>query len=130
MLTDPISDMLTRIRNASRVRKTETTLPYSKMKFAIAKILKTEGYIKGVEVEGEGVKKTLVITLKYNDKAPTFESIKRISTPGRRVYQKADELQSVLSGLGMSIISTSNGLMTNKEARSRKLGGEVICEIF
>jgi len=129
MITDPISDMLTRIRNASAVRKPDIRLPHSKVKFAIAKILQKEGYVNGVEITGESPKQTLVVELKYNGKNPVIHMIKRVSTPGRRVYTKADELPRVLSGFGMAIISTPNGLMTNNEARSRRLGGEVICEI-
>jgi len=130
MITDPISDMLTRIRNASVINKPGVSMPYSKVKFAVAKILEKEGYINGVEVE-ESIdkKKTLVISLKFKKGKSVIQSIKRISTPGCRVYKKADELKAVLSGFGMSIVSTSNGLMTNKEAKSRRLGGEVICEV-
>ena len=129
MITDPISDMLTRIRNGAAVRKAEVTMPYSKVKFAIAKILEQEKYVKGVDVTGEGVGKLLVIKMKYTADDSAFRSIKRISTPGCRVYKKSHELATVLSGYGMSIISTPNGLMTNGEARSRHLGGEVICEV-
>jgi len=130
MITDPISDMLTRIRNAAAVRKAEVVVPHSKVKFAIAKILEQEGYVQSVEMKGEGVQKSIVLVLKYDQREPVFRSMKRVSTPGRRVYKKTDELVSVLSGMGISILSTPNGLMTNKEARSRRLGGEVICEIY
>ena len=130
MITDPISDMLTRIRNASVINKPGVSMPYSKVKFAVAKILEKEGYINGVDVEeSTDKKKTLVISLKYEKGKSSIQSIKRISTPGCRVYKKADELKAVLSGFGMAIVSTSNGLMTNKEAKSRRLGGEVICEV-
>src|SRR3989338_8142098 len=129
MITDPISDMLTRIRNAASVRKETAAIPYSKMKFAIAKILGREGYVKGVEVKEEGAKKPMKITLKYEGRRPAFELLKRVSTPGRRVYKKTHDLPAILSGFGISIISTPNGLMTHKEAHSRRLGGEVICEI-
>ncbi|KKW45304.1 MAG: 30S ribosomal protein S8 [Parcubacteria group bacterium GW2011_GWA2_56_7] len=130
MITDPISDMLTRIRNASLVRKAEVVLPYSKQKYVIAKILKEEGYLEHVEADGEGIRKQLALRLKYEGREPVIQSIQRVSKPGRRVYKKASELGAVRSGYGMMILSTSSGVMTNKEARSRRLGGEVICEIF
>lgn len=130
MITDPISDMLTRIRNAQAVKKTELVLPYSHMKYGIAKILEKEGFINtAVKVE-ESKFLMIRIGLKYKDRLPVIQSIQRISRPGRRVYTKSEDLKNVLSGLGISIISTSNGLMTNKEAYARRLGGEVICEIY
>ncbi len=129
MNTDPISDMLTRIRNAQAVKKTDVVLSYSKMKEAIANILSKEGYIAGVETQGEDHAPSLRLKLKYDHNRPVIKTIKRVSTPGRRVYAGAGELPRVMSDLGIAIISTSNGLMTNKEARSRKLGGEVICEV-
>ncbi len=131
MLTDPISDMLTRIRNASMVRKSSVDVPRSKVKFAIAKILEKEKCVKSVEeveVSGRGV---LRIGLLYKDnKVSHITSLKRISKPGRRVYVKADTLPRVRSGFGFAIVSTPNGLMTNREARKRRLGGEVLCEIY
>ena len=130
MITDPISDMLTRIRNASAVKKAELSLPSSKMKFAIAKILEKEGYIGGVSESTEGVMKTLTLRLKYENGSPVVHNIKRVSKPGNRVYAKYDGLGRILSDLGIAIVSTPNGLMTNKEARKRKLGGEIICEIY
>lgn len=130
MITDPISDMLARIRNAQAVRKAELTLPYSKVKFHIAKILETEGYVGAVEEIKEGKFPQLRIGLKYTNREPRIRMIKRVSKPGLRVYAKSDELPRVLSDIGIAIISTPNGLMTNKEARVRRLGGEVICEIF
>ncbi|MEK9131116.1 MAG: 30S ribosomal protein S8 [Patescibacteria group bacterium] len=130
MNTDPISDMLTRIRNASMVKKHQVALPSSKIKFAIAKILEKEGYVFAVAEATEGIRKTLTIGLKYENGLPVIHSIKRLSKPGNRLYVKSTELPVVLSNLGLSIVSTPNGLMTNKEARQRKLGGELICEIF
>lgn len=130
MMTDPISDMLTRIRNASMVRKSSIELPSSKMKFAIAKILEAEGYVGAVEQFMDGSKPMLRIALKYQGRTPRISSLSRVSKPGRRIYKKADELTSVRSGFGLSILSTSNGLMTASEARKRRLGGELICEIF
>lgn len=129
MHTDPISDMLTRIRNASMVRKAEVRIPYSNIKFAIAKILKEEGYVGSIEKvdvnHGE-----IVVGLKYEDGTSAIRNIKRISKPGRRAYAGYGDLPRVLSDHGIAIVSTSRGVMTNKEARKRKLGGEVLCEIF
>lgn len=130
MNTDPISDMLTRIRNASLVKKAEVALPSSKIKFAIAKILEKTGYLAGVDESATGTQRTLRLRLKYENGQAVVHQIRRVSTPGRRVYSGATELPRVLSGIGIAIISTPNGLMTNREARKRKLGGEVICEIF
>jgi small subunit ribosomal protein S8 len=127
MITDPISDMLTRIRNAQAVKKPEVVLPYSKLKFSIGKILEKEGYVRSVEEVQDD--RALRIVLKYQKNQPVIRSLKRVSKPGRRVYAKANELPRVLSDIGVAIISTPNGLMTNKEARARKLGGEVICEV-
>ncbi len=130
MMTDPISDMLTRIRNASMVRKQTVDVPMSKVKFALAKVLENAGYLVGVE-RTDGLKHPVLrLKLKYDDGVSNIESIKRISKPGRRVYVKTEELPYVRSGHGIAIISTPNGLMTNNEARKRRLGGEVICEIF
>lgn len=130
-MTDPISDMLTRIRNATMVGKTKVELPMSKMKFSIAKILQTEGYVENVETYSEGNKPMLRLYVIYDAKKQSrISRLKRISTPGRRVYVKAGELPVVRSGFGMAIVSTSNGLMSSHEARKRRLGGEIICEIF
>ncbi len=129
-MTDPISDMLTRIRNAQAVKKTDLTLPFSKVKFHIAKILESEGYVRKAEQVTEGKFPMLRIELKYEQNEPRIRMIKRISKPGLRVYTKATDLPRVLSGLGIAIISTPNGFMTNKEARARRLGGEVVCEVF
>lgn len=131
MITDPISDMLTRIRNAQTVKKAEVVLPYSRMKFDLAKILEKEGYVGGISTEeSNGVVKALRIVLRYDANEPRIHSIRRVSKPGSRVYAKSFELPRVLSGMGMAIVSTPNGLMTNVEARSRKLGGEIICEVY
>jgi small subunit ribosomal protein S8 len=130
MFTDPISDFLTRIRNAQAARHETVTLPGSKLKFALAKILEKEGYLEGVREFSEGAKHSLEFRLKYDNRIPAIRHLERISTPGRRVYRKCDELPRVLSGQGIAIISTSAGVMTNREARKRKLGGEVLCEIY
>lgn len=129
MITDPISDLLTRIRNASRVRKAEARVPHSNLKLAIAKILAQEGYVSSVEKVGTGHGE-LRIVLKYDNGQPAISSVKRVSTPGHRSYAGFADLPRVLSDRGIAIVSTSQGVMTNKEARKRKLGGEVICEVF
>lgn len=130
MITDPISDMLTRIRNAQAVKKAALALPYSNIKFAIAKILEKEGFIVKAVMTTESKFPMIQIDLKYTNNLPAIQSIQRVSRPGRRVYTKSEDLRSILSGLGISIVSTSNGLMTNKEAHARHLGGEVICEVY
>jgi small subunit ribosomal protein S8 len=130
MLTDPISDMLTRIRNASKVKRAHVDVPVSKIKFAIAKILENEGFVEKVTQIQDGNFSVMRIELKYNANQPAITEINRVSKPGRRIYAKVDELKVVRSGLGVSILSTPNGLMTNNEARKRRLGGEVICEVF
>ncbi|MEK7452255.1 MAG: 30S ribosomal protein S8 [Patescibacteria group bacterium] len=130
MMTDPISDMLTRIRNAQAVKKAELALPYSRMKYALAKILEKEGFVERVTQTTESKFPMIQIVLKYTNGLAGIQSIQRISSPGRRVYTKSEDLRSVLSGLGVSILSTSNGLMTNKEAHARHLGGEVLCEVY
>ena len=130
MITDPISDFLTRLRNAQRAGHSSVKAPSSKVKFAIAKILEQEGYLSDVSVTQDGPKATLIVGLKYRDQQPVIQHVKRISTPGRRVYKGAEELPRVLSDMGIAIISTSSGLMTNKEARKRRLGGEIICEVY
>ena len=133
-MTDPIADMLTRIRNALAVKKPEVILPFSKIKFGIAEILAKEGFIKKVEKIEEGKNNNfdqMRIVLKYlGPKEPAITSLKRISKPGRRVYVTTDKLPRILNDLGIAIISTSQGLMTNKQAKKSGLGGEVICTIY
>jgi len=130
-MTDTISDMLTRIRNASLTRAAVADMPMSNMKFAMAKILEKEGYLAGVETFQDGSKPMLRVRLAYRDGGePVLSSITRKSKPSLRVYVKAEDLKMVRSGFGFSIVSTPNGLMTNKEAHKRRLGGELICEIY
>ena len=131
VVTDPIADMLTRIRNANAMKYKEVSMPVSKVKIEIAKILKNEGFIEDYKVvEGE-VQGTLVLTLKYvNKKERVITGLKRISKPGLRVYVKADDVPTVLSGFGIAIISTSKGIMTDKEARKQSLGGEVMAYVW
>ncbi len=129
MTHDPISDFLTRIRNAQAAHRPSVDAPASRLKFLIAKVLEREGYVAQVAEQADGHKKTLTVTLKYTDGKPAIRTLRRVSTPGRRVYRGATELPRVLSDIGIAIVSTSAGVMTNKEARRRKLGGEVLCEI-
>lgn len=129
MMTDPIADMLTRIRNASMVKKSEVTVSYSKIKMAIAQTLAKEGYLEKVEKTKDKLPQ-LVIFLKYDGREPVIHSLKRISKPGQRRYVKNDEIDKVLNGFGISILSTPRGIMTNWEALRDKVGGEVICEVY
>jgi len=130
MMTDPISDMLTRIRNAALARKAEVVMPFSKLKFEIAKLLKHENFATEVEKVEDGNFPKLKVTLRFDGKQPALHEIKRISTPGRRVYAPKQDLPIVMNNIGIAIISTSQGLMTNKQARRAGVGGEVICEIW
>ncbi|MBI5466872.1 MAG: 30S ribosomal protein S8 [Candidatus Kerfeldbacteria bacterium] len=127
-MTDPIADMLTRIRNAQLATQHEVVLPYSKLKYAIAQLLEREGWIVGLAALEQNSK--LKIILKYDQGKPVINHLKRISTPGRRVYVKRQDLPRVLNGLGTAIISTPRGLMTSDEARKAKLGGELLCELY
>ena len=129
MLHDPIADFLTRLRNALAAGLDTVSLPSSKLKYRIAKILEAEGLVEFVHEIVDGPRKMLTLTLKYDGKRPKIRSLKRVSKPGLRIYRKAHELPRVMSDLGFAIISTPAGLLTNKEARRRKLGGEVLCEI-
>ncbi len=129
-MTDQIADLLSRIRNALKVRKTHVILPYSRVKSAILMVLKQEGYILDAEMLQEAGFSHLKVSLKYvGAKLPAIQTLKRISKPGCRVYAKSKELPVVLNDLGIAIVSTSHGIMTNREARKRGLGGEVLCEI-
>ncbi len=129
MMTDPIADMLTRIRNASMVHKKEVALPYSKIKLAIAEILVREGFLEKIEVS-EDKKPQILITLKYQGRESAINSLKRISKPGHRQYVKSTEIGKVLNGFGLAIISTPKGVMTHAEAKKEKIGGELICEVY
>lgn len=131
MNADPIADMLTRIRNANALRYETVSMPYSKMKGEIATILKGQGYIVNTLIEGEGAKKTLTLTLKYGSNGErVITGLKRISKPGLRVTVEADKLPRVLRGLGIAIISTSKGIITDNEARKAHLGGEILCYVW
>lgn len=129
-MTDPIADMLTRIRNANQQRHEEVMIPASKLKVQLAEILKNEGFIKGYKVESEGVIKNIVITLKYKGNDRVITGLKRVSKPGLRQYAKVNEIPKVLNGLGIVVLSTSQGLMTDKEARAKQIGGEVLAYIW
>ena len=130
-MTDPIADMLTRIRNAITAKHENVSIPASRIKEDIAKILVSEGYIKEYKVEGEGIEKTLVIELKYGAKGErVITGIKRVSKPGLRVYAGCEDLPKVLGGLGVAIISTPKGLMTDREARKARHGGEVLAYVW
>ena len=133
MLTDPIADMLTRVRNANTAMHDDVAMPSSKQKVALADVLQREGYIDGYEVAPAptGVGDVLTIKLKYSpDRDRTISGLRRVSTPGLRVYRKADSVPRVLGGLGVAVLSTSQGLMTDREARRRKVGGEVLCYVW
>jgi small subunit ribosomal protein S8 len=131
MMTDPIADLLTRIRNAALARHDRTEIPASRLKVNVAKILKDEGYIADVrEGDSEG-RKTLTIVLKYGrDRASAIDGVRRVSRPGRRVYVRHDRIPTPFSGLGISILSTSHGVMSDRDARRLKLGGELLCEVW
>lgn len=129
-MTDPITDMLNQIRNAKAVEKPEVSIPLSKAKYEVAKILAQEGFIGEVKKAVKGKTKSMKIVLKYDDGVSKISNLRRVSKPGQRIYAKVSEIKRVKGGYGISVISTSKGLMTNKEAHKLKLGGEVICEIW
>jgi small subunit ribosomal protein S8 len=129
-MTDPISDMLTRIRNGQTARKPSVTLPSSKQKVAVAKVLEQEGYLASVETEKVDGKDTLTLGLKYYQDRPVIERIQRVSRPGLRIFKRVDQLPVVQGGLGVAIVSTSQGVMTNVQARAQGHGGEVLCIVL
>lgn len=128
--TDPIADMLSRIRNAIAVRKSEISLPHSNVKEAVARLLKDSSFITGVKVEGEGIAKTLKLTLSDEDSNARITEIVRLSTPGRRMYASAQDIPMVKRGRGIVIVSTSKGMMTGTQARNERVGGELICKVY
>ncbi len=129
---DPISDMLTRIRNASQKKHTTTKIPSSKMSLSIAKVLQKEGFISDINEEGEGYTSKIILGLKYSgkNKFPTIRSMQRVSKPGLRIYKNTRALPKVLGGLGVAIISTSKGVMSDRDARKQGIGGEVLCYVY
>lgn len=129
-LTDPIADMLTRIRNANAAKHATVAVPFSRIKESIANILKNEGYIVDYEIKEEGAIKDIVVTLKFVDGEEVVKGLRRISKPGRRVYSSVDNLPKVLGGLGIAIVSTPKGVLTDKECRKHSVGGEVLCYVW
>ena len=129
-MTDPIADMLTRIRNAQTARKPSVTMPASKQKLAVAKVLEQEGYLASVTSADEDGKATLTLELKYYQDRPVIERIERVSRPGLRIFKRVDELPVVQGGLGVAIVSTSQGVMTNVQAKAQGHGGEVLCIVL
>lgn len=131
MMTDPVGDMLTRIRNAARVGHAETRCPSSKLKISVAKVLADEGFIRDYRTEEVDEKAVLVLGLRYDDAGRTIiDGIRRVSKPGRRIYVGVEDVPKIRSGLGMSVISTSKGVMCDRDARAQKIGGEVLCEVW
>jgi len=131
MMTDPIADMLTRIRNGVRARKERVEIPGSRLKTQIAELLKKEGFIRDYTVKSDGARTTLVVQLKYTpDGEPVIRHIERVSKPGRRIYAPVEELRPIKRGLGTAIVSTSQGLLPDRECRKRRIGGEVICIVW
>ncbi len=131
MMTDPIADMLTRIRNQLRIHGTQVDMPHSRLKAAIAQVLKDEGYIEDFRAVGEGARKKLRIYLKYGPRGEdVIVSIQRVSRPGRRVYRRVEELDRVLNGIGIAVVSTSHGILSDRQCRAQKVGGEVLCEVY
>ena len=128
-MTDPIADMLTRIRNGQRANKVTVAMPSSGAKIALAKVLKEEGYITDFSAVEDGVKSELTVTLKYHEGSPVIETIQRVSRPGLRVYRGNEEIPKVLGGLGVAIVSTSAGVMSDRQAREQGIGGEVLCVV-
>ena len=128
-MTDPIADMLTRIRNAQQANKAEVTMPSSKVKISIAKVLEEEGYITAYNVDDNAGKASLTITLKYFEGKPVISEINRVSRPGLRVYKSADDLPRIIGGMGVAIVSTSKGVMADRQARALGQGGEVLCAV-
>jgi small subunit ribosomal protein S8 len=126
-MTDPISDMLTRIRNGQKARKVRVAMPLSNTKVAIAKVLKNEGYITDYSTEGESANSKLIVELKYFEGLPVIERVQRFSRPGLRVYRGKEDLPKVLGGLGVAIVSTSAGVMSDRQAREQGIGGEILC---
>jgi len=129
-VTDTVSDFLTRIRNAAQAKHKETEVPASKLKLAIAKILKEQGYISGYEFIDDNLQGKIIVTLRYYKREPAIKELKKVSKPGRRIYAPAGRLPRVKNGLGIAIISTSKGVMTDKQARVNNVGGEILCTIW
>lgn len=131
MMTDPIADLLTRLRNAQAAHHVTTSIPYSRLKENILRVISEEGYVHSCEVIGEGTRKQLVVALKYTGQnEPVISGLRRVSKPGRRVYRGYDELAKLKPGMGYAILSTPRGVMTDKNAREARIGGEVLCQVW
>jgi small subunit ribosomal protein S8 len=130
MVNDPIADLINQLKNAGSAGKTSVTVPYSEMRFTISELLNKEGYIKSVSKKGKKIKKYIEMDISYNQDSPKIKGVKRISKPSRRIYRKATELRPVKQGFGIMLLSTPKGIMTDKEARKEKVGGEVLFEIW
>ena len=130
MMTDPIADMIVRIRNGVRAKFEEVSIPNSKLKVRIAEIMREEGFIEGFDQAEDGRQGVLKVKLKYTDEVPAITGLKRVSSPGRRVYVRADAIPRVLNGMGIAILSTSSGIMTDRRAREANVGGELLCTIW
>lgn len=130
MVTDPVSDLLIRLKNANRAGKSETAVPHSKLRAAILELLEREGYVTGVTKKGKKIKKTLEVVLVYKDKRPAITGVKRISRPSRRVYLRRDEIHPVKFGQGIMVVSTPKGLLTDRDARKSRVGGEAMFQIW
>lgn len=130
MMTDPIADMLTRLRNAQKAEKKSVTMPYSRTKESILRVLAEEGYVGDITLEGEGAAKTLRVAMRYFDGRGVIENLERISRPGLRVYRGKNDLPRINAGLGVAIISTPKGVMTDRAARAMGQGGEVVCKVY
>ncbi len=129
-MTDPVADLLTRIRNMNRLKRRRATIPYSKLKEQILETMLREGFINEFNVEGEATAKQLVVTLKYGPAGEfVISTLQRVSRPGRRVYRGVQEMQPVLKGMGMNVVSTNKGILSDREARAQKVGGEILCQI-
>jgi small subunit ribosomal protein S8 len=130
-ISDPIADLLTRVRNAIMVHRASVMAPYSKLKNNVLEVLKREGYIKNFEVVEEGNKKNIIVYLKYADNgSPVISELHRISKPGCRIYSNVDEIKPILNGIGVSIVTTPQGVLSDRECREKKVGGEVLCEVW
>jgi small subunit ribosomal protein S8 len=131
MMTDPIADLLTRIRNGQRARHAQASMPSSQLKLAVARVMESQGYVEGVQVEAEDGKPVLRVGLRYRDDGrEMIDGLRRVSRPSRRVYVGADQIPQVRNGLGIGILSTSRGVMSDQDARAQKLGGELLCEVW
>ena len=129
-MTDPIADFLTRLRNAAMVQKDEVTMPHSRVVLELAKVLAKEGFLVDADTRGSGTNKEIVVHMRYINEQPSFEDIKRVSTPGRRVYRQAKNLRPVKSGYGVAVLSTPKGILTDTDAKKENVGGEIMCEIW